>query len=61
MIAGPLDEHLKWLYPDEPCICPHEIQRLGRLYGINMGEGWVRLSTTKGCPHHKEPPFTKED
>ena len=37
--------------PDD-CTCPHEIRSYGRLYGIGMGRGPVRLSTTKGCPVH---------
>lgn len=34
------------------CICPHGERPLGRLYGVSMGRGVVRLSTTKGCPEH---------
>jgi len=34
------------------CTCHYEIQSLGRLYGIGMGKGWVRLSTDPSCPHH---------
>lgn len=36
------------------CICPWGIRSLGKLYGISMGRGWVRLDTTPGCPHHNE-------
>lgn len=34
------------------CTCPHGERPLGRLHGINMGRGIVRLSTTPGCPEH---------
>lgn len=34
------------------CICPHSERPLGRLHGISMGRGIVRLSTTAGCPEH---------
>lgn len=36
----------------EDCTCPHGVRPLGMLYGVNMGKGPVRLSTTKGCPVH---------
>ncbi len=38
-------------YP-KPCTCPHGEQSLGRLYGVSMGRGTVRLDTTKDCPEH---------
>jgi len=34
------------------CSCPHGVRPLGRLQGISMGRGMVRLSTTPGCPEH---------
>lgn len=34
------------------CTCPTEYKSLGRLYGISMGKGWVRLTTDPACPHH---------
>lgn len=34
------------------CICPHEEQSLGTLYGVRMGRGQVRTTTTKDCPVH---------
>ena len=37
---------------DHKCICPHDARPLGRLYGISMGKGTVRLSTATGCPIH---------
>jgi hypothetical protein len=44
--------HLAWLgTPD--CTCPDEYRKsLGKLYGIGMGPGWVRLDTDPACPHH---------
>lgn len=32
--------------------CTYGIRPLGRLYGVNMGKGRVRLTTGKGCPEH---------
>lgn len=37
---------------DPNCICPRAIRSLGRLYGISMGKGWVRLDTDPKCPVH---------
>jgi hypothetical protein len=37
---------------DPACTCPRAIRSLGRLYGISMGKGWVRLSTDTACPVH---------
>lgn len=34
------------------CTCPVEYKSLGRLYGISMGKGWVRLRDDPDCPHH---------
>lgn len=34
------------------CTCPYGERSLGRLYGISMGRGTVRLSTTPKCPVH---------
>lgn len=39
-------------FTDPACTCPHEEQSLGRLDGISMGRGIVRLSTTPDCPIH---------
>lgn len=36
------------------CTCPTEWKGLGRLYGVSMGKGWVRMSTDPNCPHHVE-------
>lgn len=42
---------LAWLgTPD--CTCPSGWKGLGRLDGIDLGKGWVRLGTDPGCPHH---------
>ena len=37
---------------ERQCACPHKVQSLGRLYGINMGKGVVCTGTTPGCPEH---------
>jgi hypothetical protein len=34
------------------CICPFEIKELGRLHGVSMGKGRVRVSTSPSCPVH---------
>ena len=34
------------------CTCPHGERSLGRLHGVYMGRGMVRLATTPGCPEH---------
>lgn len=36
------------------CTCPYAFQQLGKLYGVSMGPGWVRLKTTPGCGEHDE-------
>jgi len=36
------------------CACPQAWRSLGRLHGVSMGSGWVRLSTAAGCPHHAD-------
>lgn len=51
------DEDLrKWAVyvdKDDRCSCEYAWRKsLGRLYGIGMGSGWVRLTTESGCPHH---------
>ena len=55
-----LPEHKVMYWTDEtrpkhmknPCTCPHGWRSYGRLYGVSMGKGWVRLSTTPNCPEH---------
>lgn len=48
-----LDRWMNWLYKDEPmCKCDHAIRSLGRVDGINMGKGWVRITTHPYCPQH---------
>lgn len=37
---------------DDRCTCDYAFKSLGRLYGVGMGKGWVRLSTEPDCPHH---------
>jgi hypothetical protein len=34
------------------CTCPREWKSLGRLYGVGMGEGWVRLNDDPACLLH---------
>jgi len=48
---GSLAAHLAWLHL-EGCTCPYRWQGLGRLYGISLGKGWVRLDTDPVCPCH---------
>lgn len=36
------------------CRCLYGWGPLGRLYGVSMGHGWVRLNTAPTCPHHGE-------
>lgn len=49
--AQSLASWLNWLEIGS-CTCPFAWQQLGRLYGISMGPGWVRLKDTPGCPVH---------
>lgn len=48
------DDETPWLAElhDPECTCPREIRPLGRLYGVSMGKGWVRLDTDFRCPVH---------
>jgi rubredoxin len=39
--------------PDD-CTCPVAFRSLGKLYGISLGKGWVRLSDDRRCPRHGE-------
>ena len=34
------------------CKCDHAVRGLGTLHGINMGKGWVRITTHPACPVH---------
>jgi hypothetical protein len=36
----------------EDCPCAYEWKSLGRLHGVSMGMGWVRVSTVPECRHH---------
>jgi hypothetical protein len=39
--------------PEAPnCTCPYEYKGLGRLYGVSMGKGWVRMTDEPNCPDH---------
>jgi hypothetical protein len=53
VVNGDLQRWLKWLgTPD--CTCKSQWKSLGRLYGVSMGKGWVRVSTDPACIHHNE-------
>jgi hypothetical protein len=34
------------------CTCPHGVRPLGKLHGIQMGQGIVRLDTDPACQEH---------
>lgn len=34
------------------CKCDYSYIGLGRLHGMDMGKGWVRITTHPACPHH---------
>jgi hypothetical protein len=34
------------------CPCPHEWKGYGRLYGVSMGKGWVRMADAPECEAH---------
>lgn len=36
----------------QDCTCRLEWKSLGRLDRINMGKGWVRMTTEPECPDH---------
>ena len=44
------------MWRESECTCPKAERPLGRLYGISMGRGTVRLSTDPACPVHGEEP-----
>lgn len=52
-MAETLDSWLRFLRIED-CPCSYEWQALGRLYGISMGSGWVRITTDPTCRHHGE-------
>lgn len=39
-------------YERKPCTCRHAEASLGRLHGVSMGRGIVRIGTTPGCLEH---------
>jgi hypothetical protein len=49
---------VRWLafLKTSDCPCPSEWRSLGRLYGISMGKGWVRMSADPACRHHGARP-----
>lgn len=48
-----LAEH-HWRQGTAGCLCDYRYGSYGRLYGISMGEGWIRTNTHPDCPHHRE-------
>jgi len=44
--------HRDWLFGSVPCRCDHAIRPLGVLHDLQMGEGWVRITTHPDCPWH---------
>jgi hypothetical protein len=46
-------------FKDPRCTCPHGVASFGRLYGISMGRGWVRLEDGPDCPVHEYRPKRK--
>lgn len=36
------------------CTCPWRWGSPGRLYGVSMMEGWLRVKTDPSCEHHAE-------
>ncbi len=34
------------------CKCQYAWRSMGRLHGIGMGKGWVRITTHPNCPEH---------
>lgn len=51
-----LAKHNEWLYggQPEPCRCDQAWKPLGRLHGVSMGHGWVRMNTHPNCLHHSK-------
>jgi hypothetical protein len=47
-----LRQHVVFVCNDDRCTCEYAYKGLGRLYGVSMGKGWVRLTTEPDCPHH---------
>lgn len=39
---------------EEDCPCPMAYKSLGVLYGVSMGDGWVRMDTDPQCRHHSD-------
>jgi len=54
--AQPRPEPLRrWLaFLGADCTCEYQWKGLGRLYGVSMGKGWVRMNDDPGCPEHGE-------
>lgn len=46
-----LDKWMKFLGALD-CLCDFSWIGMGRLHGIDMGKGWVRITTHPKCPQH---------
>jgi hypothetical protein len=42
---------VEW-YKLQGCTCTYTWKSYGRLYGISMGKGWVRMNDDDACPLH---------
>ncbi len=43
------------------CGCRYQWKNYGRLYGIDMGDGWVRMDTAAECTEHTAGKATEGD
>jgi hypothetical protein len=56
--SEPLWRWLLWLHEHAgaqrilDCPCLYAWKSLGILYGMSMGDGWVRMTTDPDCPEH---------
>lgn len=51
-VPEPLVATLAWLALTH-CRCDWAWRSYGKLYGISMGKGWVRTTTSPQCKHHR--------
>lgn len=51
-LAKILTRHSEMLVPPTTCGCPYRWGSYGKLYGISMREGWIRVSTHPKCKEH---------
>jgi hypothetical protein len=47
----PVPYSVEW-YKLHGCTCTYAWKSYGRLYGISMGKGWVRMNDDDVCPLH---------